>query len=78
MSGRCSPLRLGIPRLIVGLTIVGFGTSAPELSVSVLGAVEGNSGVAFGNDDNIRLSYATSMQEIERGMDRIEKFCNKI
>ena len=35
-------------------------------------------GVAFGNDDNIRLSYATSMQEIERGMDRIEKFCNKI
>ncbi|WP_455368495.1 pyridoxal phosphate-dependent aminotransferase [[Eubacterium] cellulosolvens] len=34
-------------------------------------------GVAFGKDDNIRLSYATSMQEIERGMDRIEKFCNK-
>jgi aspartate aminotransferase len=35
-------------------------------------------GVAFGNDDNIRLSYATSMKEIEKGMNRIEKFCNKI
>jgi len=35
-------------------------------------------GVAFGQDDSIRLSYATSMQEIEKGMDRIEKFCNKL
>jgi len=35
-------------------------------------------GVAFGKDDNIRLSYATSMQEIEKGMNRIEKFCNKL
>lgn len=35
-------------------------------------------GVAFGKDDNIRLSYATSMQEIEKGMNRIEQFCNKL
>lgn len=35
-------------------------------------------GVAFGRDNSIRLSYATSMQEIEKGMDRIEKFCNKL
>ena len=35
-------------------------------------------GVAFGKDNNIRLSYATSMKEIERGIDRIEKFCNKL
>jgi aspartate aminotransferase len=35
-------------------------------------------GVAFGKDDNIRLSYATSMQEIEKGMNRIEKFSNKL
>jgi aspartate aminotransferase len=35
-------------------------------------------GIAFGKDDNIRLSYATSMQDIEKGMERIEKFCNKL
>src|SRR5436190_11678314 len=32
-------------------------------------------GVAFGADDCIRLSYATSMSNIEKGLDRIEKFC---
>ncbi len=31
-------------------------------------------GVAFGADDNIRLSYATDMATIEKGMDRLEKF----
>ncbi len=32
-------------------------------------------GIAFGADDCIRLSYATSMANIEKGLDRIEKFC---
>jgi aspartate aminotransferase len=31
-------------------------------------------GVAFGADHNIRLSYATDMATIEKGMDRLEKF----
>ena len=35
-------------------------------------------GKAFGSDKHIRLSYATSMQEIERGLDRIEKWARKI
>ncbi|MBO4544485.1 MAG: pyridoxal phosphate-dependent aminotransferase [Verrucomicrobia bacterium] len=35
-------------------------------------------GIAFGSDANIRLSYATSMQLIEKGMDRMERFCKKI
>jgi aspartate aminotransferase len=35
-------------------------------------------GIAFGSDANIRLSYATSMQVIEKGMDRMERFCKKI
>ena len=30
-------------------------------------------GLAFGDDDYIRLSYATSLENIERGMDRIEE-----
>ena len=35
-------------------------------------------GVAFGADDFIRLSYATSMANIEKGLERIEKFCKGI
>jgi len=35
-------------------------------------------GAAFGNDFHIRLSYAASMDEINEGMDRLEKFCRKI
>lgn len=31
-------------------------------------------GIAFGNDDYIRISYATSMDNIEKGLDRIERF----
>jgi cation:H+ antiporter len=42
-------LRLGIPALIVGLTVVAFGTSAPELLVSVQAALAGQPGIALGN-----------------------------
>ena len=35
-------------------------------------------GVAFGADDNIRLSYATDMATIEKGMDRLEKFVKSV
>lgn len=41
--------RMGVSPLIIGLTIVGFGTSSPELIVNVLGALEGETGLAFGN-----------------------------
>ncbi len=41
--------RLHIPQIIIGLTIVAFGTSAPELVVSVIGSVEGSGGIAVGN-----------------------------
>lgn len=40
---------LGIPSLIIGLTIVAFGTSAPECAVSVIASFQGNSGIAIGN-----------------------------
>ncbi len=40
---------LGIPTLIIGLTIVAFGTSAPELFISLSAAFDGASGVAIGN-----------------------------
>ena len=40
---------MGISPFIVGLTIVGFGTSAPELVVSVDAALAGSPGIAVGN-----------------------------
>jgi cation:H+ antiporter len=40
---------LGISPLIVGLTIVGFGTSAPEMVVSAIAALAGNTSLAIGN-----------------------------
>ncbi len=42
-------VRLGISPLVAGLTIVAFGTSAPELVVSVRAAVQGYPGIAVGN-----------------------------
>lgn len=42
-------LRIGIPPLIVSLTVVAFGTSAPELLISIKAALEGVPGIALGN-----------------------------
>ena len=41
--------RLGISPLLAGLTIVGFGTSTPELATSVQAALAGSPGIAIGN-----------------------------
>ena len=40
---------LGVPPLLIGLTIVAFATSAPEILVSIVAAVRGEPGLAFGN-----------------------------
>ena len=39
----------GVSDLIIGLTVVAFGTSAPELSISIISAINGNAGLAIGN-----------------------------
>ena len=41
--------KLRVPTLIIGLTIVSFGTSAPELATSVISAVQGSADIAIGN-----------------------------
>lgn len=41
--------KLRVPSVIIGLTIVAFGTSAPEAAVSITAAIEGNNGIAVGN-----------------------------
>lgn len=41
--------KFGIPHLVVGLTIVAMGTSAPEAAVSITAALKGNAGITIGN-----------------------------
>src|SRR3989337_1103368 len=41
--------RLRIAPIVIGLTIVSFGTSAPELVVSLASALKGNTDIALGN-----------------------------
>jgi len=40
---------LGMPSLLIGMVVVGFGTSVPEMVVSAIAALEGNPGLALGN-----------------------------
>ncbi len=41
--------KFGIPQLVVGLTIVAMGTSAPEAAVSITAGLKGNAGISIGN-----------------------------
>ena len=41
--------KFGIPQLVIGLTIVAMGTSAPEAAVSITAALKGNAGISIGN-----------------------------
>lgn len=72
---------LGVPRVIVGLTVVAFGTSAPELFVSISGAINGSTGLVLGNvvGSNVAnlgliLAIAAIIRPVvvERGLARIE------
>ena len=50
VEGSSSTARhFGMPPLLIGMVVVGFGTSAPEMVVSALAASQGNTGIALGN-----------------------------
>ena len=50
VDGSASAARhFGMPPLLIGMVIIGFGTSAPEMVVSALAASQGNPGIALGN-----------------------------
>jgi cation:H+ antiporter len=50
IEGSASAARhFGMPPLLIGMVIVGFGTSAPEMVVSVIASMKGNPGLALGN-----------------------------
>ncbi|MEL7169835.1 MAG: sodium:calcium antiporter, partial [Bacteroidota bacterium] len=42
-------LRFGLSPLVVGLTVVAFGTSSPELVICIAAALAGDGGIALGN-----------------------------
>lgn len=42
-------LHAGMPTLLIGMVVIGFGTSAPEMVVSAISAAQGNPGLALGN-----------------------------
>ena len=48
-GGASLAVRLGVTPLLVGLTVVAYGTSAPELVVSTMAAVKGQGAIAIGN-----------------------------
>ncbi|NQT33192.1 MAG: sodium:calcium antiporter, partial [Candidatus Omnitrophica bacterium] len=41
--------KVKVSDLVIGLTIVAFGTSAPELFVNIVSSIKGNAGIAVGN-----------------------------
>lgn len=50
VDGAASAARsFGMPSLLIGMVILGFGTSAPEMVVSALAAIDGNAGIGLGN-----------------------------
>ena len=72
---------LRVPAVVVGLTVVAFGTSAPELFVSLTGALKGNTGLVLGNviGSNVAnlgliLALAALLRPVivERGLSRKE------
>ena len=54
--------RLGVSTLVVGLTIVAMGTSAPELAFNVIAATAGHPGLSFGNGVHLPLNFETSLE----------------
>lgn len=45
----CIAAKMGIPQIVIGLTIVALGTSAPEAAVSITGALKQSAGITVGN-----------------------------
>ena len=60
--------------------ISGFGMSSTDFSAKLLEEelVAVVPGVAFGADENMRLSYATSDEVIDKGLERLQRFCQQL
>ena len=75
--------KLGIPQLIIGLTIVAMGTSMPEAAVSITAAINKNAGITIGNVVgsnilNILIILHNSVCCSEITVLQISKLCHRI
>ncbi len=73
-------LRWGMPRMLVGATVVSLGTTFPEAAVSVLAAIKGRPGLALGNavgsiicDTGLILGIATLMSPLPLRKDIVNR-----
>ena len=67
-------MRLGVPTIVVGMTVVAFGTSTPEVAINLLSAMRGESALAFGNvvgSCSINLGWVLALTAIMRPL-RVE------
>ena len=69
---------LGVSPLLIGLTLVGFGTSTPELVTSLTAALNGSAGIAVGNvvGSNIFNVFLIIMNKIFYKIFTIDYFTN--
>ena len=58
--------RLRVPSVIIGLTIVAFGTSAPEMAVSISASIAGSNDIAVGNDIINYFAYQESLDYLTK------------
>jgi len=73
-------LRLGIPALIISLTVVAFGTSAPELFIAIKAALEGFPGIALGNvvgSNTANILLVLGLPAMMAGINTAECDCRK-
>ena len=70
----CFPDVSGTYEKVLGKTVEGPKSAAWSARVLDEAKVALVPGGAFGDDDCVRLSFATSMPQIEKGLDRLEKF----
>ena len=59
--------KLKLSKLVIGMTVVSFATSAPELLVSLQAALDGSSDIALGNGFDLPVGMAVGM-----GADRVD------
>ena len=72
IEGSASTARyFGMPPLLIGMVIVGFGTSAPEMIVSALAAFQGSSGLALGNAFGSNICNIALMAHDARAQDLV-------
>ena len=65
-------------RIVKMVVAIGDGRQSADGGAEERELLAAVPGIAFGADDYIRLSYATGMANIEKGLDRIDKFCRTL